>query len=291
LTSVIGLTALPNLREFEDTWEKHLDTRRRLGEITESTYDLYAKASRDFFARMIELNVGKMDELTPSAVDEYLVWRLESIKAKGGSGRGVVTISKILVQIFELGIRDGLLKTSPLKHKYRPDTDPKAPDPFTDSEVQKMENSADGIDRLAFLLLKWTGLRKSDASSVTWSAINWEKETLTWETKKRHKQVIVPLHASLMAELKKYRDDSDVQILPMAQNRLYQLVVNLGKKSGVENCHPHRFRAWFVCRLLAKGASLFDVSKMIGDSHQVVEKYYSAITDGQQERVRGILAA
>lgn len=289
ISSAIGLTASPNLIEFEVLFEKHLDTRLKLSEITESTHELYSRTAEIFFTRMVELGIQKLEELTPSVIEDYLVWRSEGIKSKGRSGRGVVTECKVLVQVFDLGIRDGLLKTSPLKYKYRADSDPKGPDPFSEDELDRLESVVEGKERLAFMLLRWTGLRKSDASTVTWNAIDWEKESLMWKTKKRHKYVTIPLSVRLMDELRIYKGEPDAKILPWAQNKLYQIVVSWGKKAEVENCHPHRFRSSFVCYLLGKGASLWDVSQMIGDSHSVVEKYYAQISNGQQERVRGIL--
>lgn len=75
----------------------------------------------------------------------------------------------------------------------------------------------------------------------------------------------------------------------MTRPRLYQRMQAVGKRAGVANVHPHRFRDTLAVDMLRRGASPYDVAKMLGDSIDTVEKHYSPFVRELRERVRGIL--
>jgi integrase len=60
----------------------------------------------------------------------------------------------------------------------------------------------------------------------------------------------------------------------------------LGKRAGVSHVHPHRFRDTFAVDLLLKGASVYDVAKLLGDTVETVEKYYAPYVRELRERAR-----
>lgn len=76
---------------------------------------------------------------------------------------------------------------------------------------------------------------------------------------------------------------------PLTRPRLYQRMLRLGKRAGVPNAHPHRFRDTFAVDMLIKGASPYDVAKMLGDTINTVEKHYTPFVKELRERVRSIL--
>jgi site-specific recombinase XerD len=63
----------------------------------------------------------------------------------------------------------------------------------------------------------------------------------------------------------------------------------LGKRAGVANAHPHRFRDTLAVDTLTRGASPYDVAKMLGDSIDTIEKHYTPFVKELRERVRNIL--
>ena len=48
----------------------------------------------------------------------------------------------------------------------------------------------------------------------------------------------------------------------------------LGKKSGVKNCHPHRFRRTCATLALKKGMAITDVQRMLGHENLDTTKIY-----------------
>jgi integrase len=76
---------------------------------------------------------------------------------------------------------------------------------------------------------------------------------------------------------------------PMKRPRLYQRMLALGKRAGVPNSHAHRFRDTLAVDMLQKGASPYDVAKMLGDTIDTVEKQYAPFTKELRDRARRIM--
>jgi integrase len=54
----------------------------------------------------------------------------------------------------------------------------------------------------------------------------------------------------------------------------------LGDRAGVKRCTPHCFRDTFACDMLAKGAGVFEVAKMLADTVETVEEHYAQFVNG-----------
>ena len=66
-------------------------------------------------------------------------------------------------------------------------------------------------------------------------------------------------------------------------------MLGLGKRAGVAGAHPHRFRDTLAVDMLGRGASPYDVAKMLGDTIETVEKHYTPFVKELRDRVRNIL--
>lgn len=292
----MSVTAPPDLAEFESLFKEKLDRREKLGEITASTHKLHEAAADDFFNWLIGQNIGQISEVTPSQVEKYQVWRKEQIVAKPQSknGRSMLTHNSVLAAIFEFAAEERLITKSPFKGRFRAYRPPKGAEPFTPEEMGKLETAAKGDELLAFMIFKWTGMRGSDVADLTWHALDPMGKTLRWETRKRGVWVTIPIAQELAEELSTRWFCSTVKgddkVLPgTTRPKLYRMVKDLGVRAGVPDCHPHRFRDTLAVDMLAKGATIYDVAKMLGDSVTTVEKHYAPFTGRLQERVRGIL--
>ena len=50
------------------------------------------------------------------------------------------------------------------------------------------------------------------------------------------------------------------------------------------NSHPHRFRDTLAVDMLLRGASPYDVTKMLGDTIETVEKHYAPFVKELRQR-------
>jgi integrase len=157
-----------------------------------------------------------------------------------------------------------------------------------------------GPDLLAFLLLRWTGLRGGDAVKLSWSEVHFDRKEIEHVTQKRKKRVILPMHSELLfaleTEYEKVSPEPFAQVLlnpatgtQMTRPRLYQRMLALGKRAGVAGAHPHRFRDTLAVDILNRGASPYDVAKMLGDTIDTVERHYTPFVKELRDRVRNIL--
>jgi integrase len=63
----------------------------------------------------------------------------------------------------------------------------------------------------------------------------------------------------------------------------------LGRRAGVLDAHPHRYRDTFAVDMLARGGSPYDVAKLLGDTIETVEKHYTPFVRELRERVRRLM--
>jgi integrase len=189
---------------------------------------------------------------------------------------------------------------NPVRLEGRPgDSAEHGAQPFKPAELTKLREAA-GRDLLTFLLLRWTGLRGSDAVGLRWGEIDWETREINRLTQKRRKRVILPIHQELFFALEVERDrrnpQSEDRVLlspetnrPLTRPRLYQRMLALGRRAAVLDAHPHRFRDSFAVDMLARGASPYDVAKLLGDTVDTIERHYAPFVRELRERARRIM--
>jgi integrase len=130
--------------------------------------------------------------------------------------------------------------------------------------------------------------------------VRFDRKEIERVTQKRRKKVILPIHTELLFALEAvYKrlkpGPTDLVLLnpvsarPMTRPGLYRRMLALGKREGVQNAHPHRFRDTLAVDMLSRGASPYDVAKMLGDTIDTVERHYSAFVKELRDRVRNIL--
>jgi len=145
--------------------------------------------------------------------------------------------------------------------------------------------------RALVLLMRYSGLRISDAVSLRREKIDSEGRLFLYQAKTRE-PVLVPLPPIVLNALAKV-DEGDVcyfwnghSVLKTAlthwQDRLKKLFVIAGIPEG----HGHRLRDTFACGLLQKGVPLETVSILLGHrSIKITERYYAPWISARQEHL------
>ena len=154
-------------------------------------------------------------------------------------------------------MQESRIAKNPVQLEGRPGENPEGgAEPFSPEEIMLLRQHA-GPDLLSFLVLRWTGFRGSDAVALPFREIHFECAEIERITLKRKKKVTIPLRTELIFALEAERDSrnsqgSDPVLLnpstgrPLTRPRLYQRMVALGRRAGVPNVHPHRFRDTFA---------------------------------------------
>lgn len=293
---------LPTWSDLRKSFDAHLDQRIQIGKLSQQTKDRYKVTLDEFEAFLMEQRVSLLQDVSKPLVEKFKVWRIGRIKSRKQwrGGGGLVLDAAILHRVFAVAVENELLVKNPVRMEGRPGENPeRGAEPFNGGQLSRLRDHA-GKDLLVFLLLRWTGLRGSDAVKITWGEIDFGRKEIERVTQKRKKKVIVPIQTELLFALEAERDKrnpgpGDRVLLhpdtskPLTRPRLYQRMLALGKRCGVPDAHPHRFRDTLAVDMLSRGGSPYDVAKVLGDTIDTIERHYTPFVPELRERVRSIL--
>jgi integrase len=294
----------PTWHGLRTAFEAHLAERVSIGKLRESTAGRYRVTVREFGEFLGDREITLLQDITKPLVESFKAWRVERIKQKKFSrgATGLVLDAAILHRLFSFALENEWTLKNPVRMEGRPGENPQGgAEPFTGDDLARLRDHT-GDDLLAFLLLRWTGLRGSDAVALTWNEVHLERKEIERVTQKRGKKVILPIHTELLFALEVERErrtprPTDRVLLnpstetPLSRPRLYERMLALGRRATVANAHPHRFRDTLAVDMLTRGASPYDVAKMLGDTIETVERHYTPFVRELRERVRAILEA
>lgn len=146
--------------------------------------------------------------------------------------------------------------------------------------------------RAMILLLRYSGLRISDASVLARSSLKGDK--LQLNTIKTNAKVWCPLPETVVSALKdvpngspsyffwngRSRVPSTVKVWERTFTRVFEMATIPDGKRFI-----HNFRHTFATDLLACGVPIEDVALLLGNSVKIVEKHYSHFVRARQERL------
>jgi len=143
-------------------------------------------------------------------------------------------------------------------------------------------------NRAIILTLLDTGLRANELCSIPLRFLDLRNRTLK-VFGKGSKERILPFCArtgqALWKYCSQYRDgatqDKPVFVTiggnPLDRNQLLKMLVHLGKRAGVNDVHPHRFRHTFAINYLRNGGDPWSLQMMLGHSSMEMVRKYLAI--------------
>jgi integrase len=289
-------------RDLREAFAGESERRIILGKLRKTTWTRYQSTLSEFDKFLGTVQIRQLSEITRPVVEQFKPWRTERIKKKNFSrgGRGLALDVAILHRIFSYGIELEMVLRNPVRMEGRPGDDPECgAQPFKADELAKLREAA-GPDLLAFLVLRWTGLRGADAVSLHWAEVDFQSGEITRLTLKRRKRVVVPMHSELSfaleaEEQRRCPSPTDTVLLnpstgkSLTRPRLYERMLALGRRAKVADAHPHRFRDTFCVDCLARGVNPYNVSRLMGITVEMLEKHYAPFVPELRDRVRAAL--
>jgi integrase len=291
---------------------KERGATRNEGIMSASTRLRYRVTIRDFTTFLEDKSTPLVD-ITPAAIAKYKIVRHKAVVAKKQSrgGAGVALDIAILHGVFAFAVVQKMLTDKPISmaRESKPGKNPKnGARAFTGDElaairkatVYKNSRKQTKDDTASFLLLRWSGLRVSDATKLQWKNIHFGRGTngeIEIMTQKRSKLAQVPLATELRENLESLYDErkpglEDRVLLnpetdkPFADRAiLSRRVIELCDRAGVKGS-AHCFRDTFACDMLTRGIGVFEVAKMLADTVETVEEYYAQFVPAARDAVQ-----
>jgi integrase len=307
LAAIVGHVTQPPTRphtwvDLKAAFTAEAERRIVLAKLRASTWIRYKYTLSEFTAFLSSVGVSELAPISRVVIENFKAWRVARIKQKRHSreARGVALDAAILHRVFSYGLELEMIARNPVRMEGRPGDAPECgAQPFKADELSKLRAAA-GLDFLAILVLRWTGLRGSDVVTLRWAEIDFHTGEISRLTLKRRKRVVVPMHSELKfaleADFQKRSPSPEDRVLlnpatskPMTRPRLYARIVALGKRAGVADAHPHRFRDTFCVDMLARGVNPYNVAKLVGITVEMLERHYAPFIPELRERVRRAL--
>jgi integrase/recombinase XerD len=207
----------------------------------------------------------------------------------------VATRLRVLQGFFAFLHDQGLITQSPIRFPRHHIVVPQdLPRPMAEDEVVAFFRVIDAVrDRTMFLLMLRCGLRVSEVSSLTWSALDFAQGTARIDNSKGHVDRVVYLAPDVTKALRQWQRLHDTVPhyifpsrvtrkggLPLSARQIQNCMTRYLKLAGLSKPYsPHSLRHTFATQLLNAGASLEVVKELMGHRSLDVTLRYTQLYD------------
>lgn len=160
--------------------------------------------------------------------------------------------------------------------------------PFSEAEIRRLLDGCKGrlMLRCAIMLLLDTGVRASELRDIDMGDIDQRKGEINVRHGKGDKGRLVIFSPSVGQAIVKYsatradRNNPDAPLFialtgaRLDRRRLANQLENLGKKCGVPDVYPHRFRHTFAIQYLKNNGDLATLQRILGHESIITTKRY-----------------
>lgn len=189
---------------------------------------------------------------------------------------------------------EGLIKKNPMRRITHIKADKVIKKPFSDEEMERIRMNCQRERDLAIIeFLYSSGVRVSEAVHLDSNQINFhEGECVVFG--KGAKERVVYLNSKACIHLRKYLDsrkDSNPALFVscksphqrLSKEGIEAILRGIGRSSGVDHVHPHRFRRTMATNALNRGMPVQEVRQLLGHEKMDTTMIYCTVS---QEGVR-----
>ena len=200
-----------------------------------------------------------------------------------------------LSSLWTWALKEGLVDSHQVRALERPKADTRQVEPFTEADIKHLAHEIGGSTpyklkmRATVMLLLDTGLRASEVCNLTIGDLHL-KEGFAIVMGKGGKERRVEFGPRTSQAIWKYLASRGT--LPstayflisrtgrrLDRDELAHRLQSLGKRSGVANVHPHRFRHTFAVMFLRNGGSSLALQRLLGHSTMEMVRVYVKLSE------------
>lgn len=286
--------------DLRKSYEDYLDNRVSISDFADKSVEGYKRAIRKFDEFLSGKPITLLRDITPAICDEYRFLRIKSIQAKKGpkGGSGYASEAGALHAVFQHGILRGLAPHNPFVSFRNRGSAERGAQPFEPEELLLLRQHA-GTEYLIFVVLRWTGLRESDAATLRWREVNFAKGQIVKPTKKTRykKSAVISMDEELIRVLKDEYDrrkpsldelvlQHDKSHKSMTVTHLVYRIKRLATRAGIVDSSPHSYRDTFAVDMLLHDVPDLYVAAMLGDRVETVRSHYLPYVDALRQHAR-----
>lgn len=163
--------------------------------------------------------------------------------------------------------------------------------PYSSVQLDKLRQACTNLrDRAVIETLLSSGVRAEELCSLVISDVDLRSRTLIVRRGKGGKSrttFVSDVAAEYIGKYLDTRKDQDVALFrsrrggPISTSGLKRILKELGRKAGVDNVHPHRFRRTFATHLYRRGMDVHEIQRLMGHSNIQTTMGYIYTDDAQ----------
>lgn len=263
-----------SVRNFNNREEKEVDYKKLF--LAAKKTEGRAESTLRFYRSTIDLVIGWIKkEVTEITTEDMRIFLAEYETARKPSKVTLDNIRRIMTSYFQWLEDEEYILKSPLR-RIKPIKTPKLlKQAFTDEELEKLRHSCTNKRDLALVnLLSTTGIRVGEIVKLDRKDIDFkEREFIVFGkgSKERYAYFDARTKLYLMDYLESRKDDNEALFVSLkspyerlSKGAVEIIVRKIGKKAGVENAHPHRFRRTLATDAIDKGMPIEQVQSLLG---------------------------
>ena len=253
-----------------------------------NTIDGYARTLKKF---LIYLKADlPIRSITTKHIEEFLIAQPVAKKSKLNYYVG-------LSSLWTWARNEKLVDEHIVRALESPKVDVHEVDPFSEADIKHIMHAASGSSiynlkmRAIVMVLLDTGLRASEFCSLNVGDLNLKEgyaivmgkggKERRVEFGVRTSQAVWKYIAARSATPPKPTDSFLISRTgrKMDRDELAHRIQSLGKRAGVPNCHPHRFRHTFAVMFLRNGGNSLALQRLLGHSTMEMVRIYVKLSD------------
>lgn len=238
-----------------------------------------SKRTIRYYEQTLHACIGYIDRpirlIDANDIRRCLAWALTERKVSPTTANNE---RRVLSTFFQWLENEDLIRKSPVKRTKSIREERRDKKPFTDEDVTKMRESLRDVrEKAIFELLLSSGMRVGELCGLDRDAMDMherECEVLGKGSKRR----MCYFSAAAKLYLEQYletRTDSNPALFVgkvsphnrLSLSAIEDMMRNLGKRAGVANVHPHRFRRTFATNKLRRGMKLEEIQQLLGHTN------------------------